>query len=100
LESNKTDAEEAEFRESYSQQLRGKKQQVYDSEMGHNALEEERKQVNQQAMKTPGRRGEIIKNEEIDKEFSKRYTEHKKKERSLLATCRYLLKVSKCSSVS
>ena len=37
--------------------------------MGHNALEEERKQVNQQAMKTPGRRGEIIKNEEIDKNF-------------------------------
>ena len=68
LESNKTDAEEVEFRENYSQQLRGKKQQVYDSQMGHNALEEERKQVNQQAMKTPGRRGEIIKNEEIDKE--------------------------------
>ena len=75
MESNKTDAEEAEFRVNYSQQLRGKKQQVYDSEMGHNALEEERKQVNQQAMKTPGRRGEIIKNEE----FSKRYTEHRKR---------------------
>jgi hypothetical protein len=84
-ESNKTEAEEAEFRENYSQQLRGKKQQVYDSQMGHNALEEERKQVNQQAMKTSGRRGEIIKNEEIDKEFSKRYFEHKKKESSLLA---------------
>ena len=27
LESNKTDAEEAAFRENYSQQLRGKKQQ-------------------------------------------------------------------------
>jgi hypothetical protein len=78
-ESNNTDAQEAEFRESYSQQLRGKKQQVYDTQMGHNALEEERKQVNQQAMKTPGRRGEIIKNEEIDKEFSKRYREHKKR---------------------
>jgi hypothetical protein len=78
-ESNKTEAEEAEFRENYTQQLRGKKQQVYDSQMGHNALEEERKQVNQQAMKTPGRRGEIIKNEEIDKEFSKRYREHKKR---------------------
>jgi hypothetical protein len=78
LESNKTDAEETEFRENYSQQLRGKKQQVYDSQMGHNALEEERKQVNQQAMKTPGRRGEIIKNEEIDREISRRYREHKK----------------------
>ena len=46
--------------------------------MGHHALDDERQQVNQQARKTPGRRGEIIKNEEIDKEFSKRYTEHKK----------------------
>lgn len=80
LESKNADTEEeAEFRQSYSHQLRVKKQQVYDSHMGHNALEEERKQVNQQAMKTPGRRGEIIKNEEIDKEISRRYTEHKKK---------------------
>jgi hypothetical protein len=72
-ESNNTDVQEAEFRDNYSRQLRGKKQQVYDTQTGHNALQEERKQVNQQAMKTPGRRGEIIKNEEIDKEFSKRY---------------------------
>jgi len=79
VESNKTDAEIAEFRERYSQQLRGKKQQVYDTHMGHNALEEERKEVNQQAMKTPGRRGEIIKNEEIDKEISRRYGQHKKR---------------------
>jgi hypothetical protein len=78
-ESNNTDVQEAEFRDNYSRQLRGKKQQVYDTQMGHNALQEERKQVNQQAMKTPGRRGEIIKNEEIDKEFSKRYREHKKR---------------------
>lgn len=78
-ESTKTDAEEAEFREIYSQSLRGKKQQVYDTQMGHNALEEERKQVNQQAMKTPGRRGEIIKNEELDKEISRRYSEHRKR---------------------
>jgi len=78
-ESTKTDAEEAEFREIYSQSLRGKKQQVYDSQMGHNALEDERKQVNQQAMKTPGRRGEVIKNEELDKEISRRYSDHKKR---------------------
>jgi hypothetical protein len=78
-ESAKTDAEEAEFREIYSQSLRGKKQQVYDSQMGHNALEDERKQVNQQAMKTPGRRGEVIKNEELDKEISRRYSDHKKR---------------------
>jgi hypothetical protein len=62
------DSEESEFRERYAQELRGKKQ-----EPGFNELEEERKQVNQQAMKTPGRRGEIIKNDEIDKEFSRRY---------------------------
>ena len=73
------DTEEAEFRERYSRELRGKKQRVYDSNLGHNELDEERKQVNQQAMKTPGRRGEIIKNEEIDKEFSKRYFEHNKR---------------------
>jgi len=79
LEVNKTDAEEAEFRESYSLHLRGKKQQIYDSYIGHNDLEEERKQVNQQALKTPGRRGEIIKNEEIDKEISRRYREYKKR---------------------
>jgi hypothetical protein len=34
--------------------------------------------VNQQVVRTPGRRGEIIKNEEIDKEFSRRYIEYKK----------------------
>jgi hypothetical protein len=42
-------------------------------------LEDERKMVNQQVIRTPGRRGEIIKNEEIDKEFSRRYFEYKKK---------------------
>ena len=78
LESNKTDEEEEDFRERYSEQLRGKKQQVYNTQMGHHALDDERQQVNQQAMKTPGRRGEIIKNEQIDKEFSKRYREHNK----------------------
>jgi hypothetical protein len=34
--------------------------------------------VNQQVVRTPGRRGEIIKNEEIDKEFSRRYIEYKR----------------------
>ena len=77
-ESNKTGAKEAEFRENYSQQL-GKKQQVYNNQKGHQGLEDKRKQVNQQAMKTPGRRGVIIKTGEINKEFSKRYTEHKER---------------------
>lgn len=62
MEANSQDTHtEAEFRESYSRQLRGKKQQGYDSNTACSALEDERKQVNQQAMKTPGRRGEIIK---------------------------------------
>ena len=79
LEAKKSDSEEeATFRSRYSHHLRDKKQQIYDSDMGHNGLEEERKQVNQQAMKTPGRRGEIIKNEEIDKEITRRYKDHKK----------------------
>jgi len=35
-------------------------------------LLEERKKVNQQQMKTPGRKGETIKQEEIDKEMVRR----------------------------
>ena len=78
MESNNPGAEETEFRENYSRQLRGKKHQVNDGNTTYSALEDERRQVNQQAMKTPGRRGEIIKNEEIDKEISRRFWEHKK----------------------
>lgn len=62
---NEDTAEERFFRESYSQQLQKVKQ---DSD-----LEEERKKVKQQGMKTPGRRGEQIKHEEIDKEIIRRY---------------------------
>jgi len=58
-------AEEKFFRESYAQELQSKK---LDPE-----LEEERKKVKQQGMKTPGRRGEQIKHEEIDKEIIRRY---------------------------
>ena len=58
-------AEEKFFRENYAQELQGKKQ---DPE-----LDEERNKVKQQAMKTPGRRGEQIKHEEIDKEIVRRY---------------------------
>jgi hypothetical protein len=39
---------------------------------GIDELLEERRQVNQQQMKTPGRRGELIKHEEIDKEILRR----------------------------
>ncbi|HEY9399383.1 MAG TPA: hypothetical protein VIP29_05765 [Nitrososphaeraceae archaeon] len=69
---------ESDFRERYSNYLRSMKQRIYDIHMGYNELEDERKMVNQQAMKTPGRRGEVIKNEEIEKEFSRRYSQHKK----------------------
>jgi len=40
-------------------------------------LEDERKKVKQQAMKTPGRRGEEIKHEEIDKEIVRRHSAKK-----------------------
>lgn len=69
---------EDDFRERYSVYLRTMKQRIYDTYLGFNELEDERKMVNQQVIRTPGRRGEIIKNEEIDKEFSRRYDEYKK----------------------
>jgi hypothetical protein len=67
---------EADFRERYNIYLRTKKQRIFDKYSGFNELEDERKIVNQQIMRTPGRRGEIIKNEEIDKEFSRRYSDY------------------------
>ena len=61
-------AEERFFRESYALELRKKRQDRVRDE-----LDEERKKVKQQAMKTPGRRGEQIKHEEIDREILRRY---------------------------
>ena len=49
--------------------LQGKKQDNKTDE-----LENERNEVKQQGMKTPGRRGEQIKHEELDKEIVRRYT--------------------------
>jgi hypothetical protein len=49
-----------------------KRQHVINNYFGIDELVEERRQVNQQQMKTPGRRGEIIKHEEIDKEILRR----------------------------
>ena len=69
---------EDDFRERYSIYLRTMKQRIYDTYLGFNELEDERKMVNQQVIRTRGRGGEIIKNEEIDKEFSRRYIEYKK----------------------
>ena len=58
------------FRERYAEELRKKKQQ--DTYGGENELFEERIKVKQQEWKTPGRRGEKIKHEEIDKEIVRR----------------------------
>jgi hypothetical protein len=73
--SNDDTEEEASFRERYAQELRKKKQQESDSYRGDNELADERREVNQQGMRTPGRRGEEIKQEELDKEFVRRSKE-------------------------
>lgn len=68
--------EEKSFRGRYADELKKKKQDSGDSE-----LESERNKVKQQGMKTPGRRGEQIKHEEIDKEIVRRYTARRDKEK-------------------
>lgn len=60
--------EERLFRNRYANELKKKKQDERVDE-----LDDERRRVKQQGMKTPGRRGEQIKHEEIDKEISRRY---------------------------
>ena len=66
------DTEEEEFRERYTLELRKKRQSGIGNYYGVDELLEERKLVNQQQMKTPGRRDEVIKHEEISKEMSRR----------------------------
>jgi hypothetical protein len=66
--------EEKFFRDRYANELKKKKQHGKVDE-----LDEERRKVKQQGMKTPGRRGEQIKHEEIGKEISRRYTLGKEK---------------------
>ena len=61
--------EEKFFRDRYANQIKKKKQ---DSSVDE--LDDERRKVKQQGMKTPGRRGEQIKHEEIDREISRRYS--------------------------
>ena len=61
--------EEKFFRDRYAHELKKKKQ---DSSVDE--LDDERRKVKQQGMKTPGRRGEQIKHEEIDREISRRYS--------------------------
>ena len=67
------------FRERYAQELRKKKQQDSGSYQGKDELAQERIEVKQQGMKTPGRRGEKIKHEEIDKEIIRRSKMKEKK---------------------
>ena len=62
------------FRERYADELKKKKHTGKDSD-----LDGERSAVKQQGMKTPGRRGEQIKNEEIDKEIVRCYTLRRQK---------------------
>jgi len=57
------------FRGRYADELKKKKHSGGDSD-----LDAERSNVKHQGMNTPGRRGEEIKNEEIDREIVRRYT--------------------------
>jgi hypothetical protein len=72
--SNNDTEEERLFRERYAQELQKKKEQQQGSDIyrQNDELAEERRKVNQQEGKTPGRRGEEIKQEEIDKEIVRR----------------------------
>ena len=65
---------EESFRKRYSQELKSKRQQIDGKDQGYNELEDERRKVRQQMMRTPGRRGEMIKEEEINKEVGRRYS--------------------------
>ena len=67
--------QEKSFSKFYATELRKKKQQINDNDRGFNELEDERRQVFQQAIRTPGRRGEVIKKHEIEKEFTRRFKE-------------------------
>lgn len=67
--------EERFFRDRYAKELKKKKQDRMADE-----LDDERRKVKQQGMKTPGRRGEQIKHEELDREISRRYIVGKENE--------------------
>jgi hypothetical protein len=65
--------EESFFRERYAQELQKKKWQPGAGGYSQgDEMAEERRNVNHQQGKTPGRRGEQIKQEEIDKEIVRR----------------------------
>ena len=65
--------EESFFRERYAQELQKKKWQPGAGGYSQgDEMAEERRNVSHQQGKTPGRRGEEIKQEEIDKEIVRR----------------------------
>jgi hypothetical protein len=71
--SNNDTEEEHFFRERYAQELQKKKRQPGAGSYSQgDEMAEERRKVGQQEGKTPGRRGEQIKQEEIDKEIVRR----------------------------
>lgn len=67
--------QEETFSRAYATELRKMKQQINDNDRGFYELDNERRQIFQQAIRTPGRRGEIIKKDEIEKEIARRYQE-------------------------
>lgn len=69
--------DEKQFRGRYADELRKIKNSGNNSD-----LDVERSEVKNQGMKTPGRRGEQIKNEEIDKEIVRRYTSRLEKKKA------------------
>ncbi|MGA7899442.1 MAG: hypothetical protein WA395_10755 [Nitrososphaeraceae archaeon] len=71
-ESSEEIAAEYSFRGRYAKELEKKRVPGVNNYFGPDELLEERVKVNQQQMKTPGRRGEIIKQEEIAKEIIRR----------------------------
>jgi len=71
--SNNDTEEETFFRERYAQELQKKKNQPGTGGYSQgDEMAEERRNVSHQQGKTPGRRGEEIKQEEIDKEIVRR----------------------------
>jgi hypothetical protein len=84
--SNDDDTEgERFFRERYAQELQNKKSRPgAGSYSQSDEMAEERRNVSHQQGKTPGRRGEEIKQEEIDKEIVRRnrLQQHKNKNKN------------------
>ena len=65
---------EESFRNRYAKELEKKRKPGVNSYYGPDELLEEKIRVNQQQMKTPGRRGEVIKQEEIAREIIRRFS--------------------------